>query len=397
MVLGAPLDGSSTITGWYDKNVSIKEYLLDGGNGGSRIVHKKLRSLEVDYVDGFSQRSCRGGGAGQLSVQQFSLANVPSFNSSTSTGPTGGNIPTAIEVRGNTIFISSDSATSSDADIWVIDISNRSAPKLLAALDTGPGIIAEYLVGNILYVANTSVNAQLQAIDVSDLMHPKLTWSYKVPGSNSATNPISHALQYWRGKIFLGTIKTTLPELYELDVSSGTTTQPALITSAEIGAGINDMYSAHDLLFIATPLDPELSVLDASSLRLLDTFDAPGAFGNGKHLDIWNNNVFLGRTVGGDELMWLGQSTAGSTGVWANASKKISHSIDAMITNRDTIYMLADNDQKEFQVWHWQASSTLSLQQGIDLSVRGVGLSCGNRFIAVALSSSTNPFIILSQ
>ncbi len=114
---------------------------------------------------------------------------------------------TDIEARHNILYITADSATKSKNDFYIIDASDTKHPKILLQIDTGPGLEALALHDNYAYVANASVNGQLQIIDVSDTNHPILKKTYKLPGVYSDSGSVGNSIYYHQGFVYLGHLK----------------------------------------------------------------------------------------------------------------------------------------------------------------------------------------------
>jgi hypothetical protein len=338
-------------------------------------------------------------------------------------------VPRALIVRDDTLYLGTDSASSSDPDLWTIDISDPVHPVIVDTLDTGPGISTMILVGNILYVGNTGVTSAVQAVDTSVRGNLHILWAYRLPGSNSSTQPIVQSLAYWRGLLFVGTQKTILPELYSLDVGTTPDTPPTLLAIQEIGAGVQGMYVERGVLSVASPLDPELIFYDVRTFSSstdhtlnspqdfteIGRYDAPGSYGNGKRLDGIGNTLFLGRTVGGDELLalqipdpWLSHEVNYSAfgedasidhvnAISVLFTKKVAHSIDSVVYDASHLLVLSSDATKEFSIWS-TFDDVFKQRDFVDLPARGAILSCDEKrgMVIVALQSTLYTLAFMS-
>ena len=76
--------------------------------------------------------------------------------------------------------------------------------------------------------------------------------------------------------------------------------------ASEGTSGVNGLYLNHKTLLVSSPVDPELMSFDITSgFKQGTSYDAPGGSGNGKAIEVINNNILLGRTLGGNELISL--------------------------------------------------------------------------------------------
>lgn len=357
--------------------IEDQNFLIDPeGIGTSTFTDRGIKKVEgsgglitylSDWNNGFGKRTCRG----------LNTANLKQVVTEPLTLD-GANIASAMFVRGSYIFLVTNSASTTDPDFYVISIREKDNPVLISKIDTGPGLSALSVAGYVAYVANTSVNSQAQAIDVSDLLKPRVVWSFKVPGSNSSSTSLGKSITSNGASVFLGTAKSSFSELIMLSATSG-----QMIKGYEIGSGVNNIFSDQDKLFTLLPIDPELMIFNIN-LEPIAQYDAPGGSGNGKSIDIFNNDIYLGRTLGGNELVSL------DTNLSSLHDARIGATIDGIISSRDFLYVLTSNSQKELQVWR---KSDLTLSQTIDLPARALGIGCSGQYLYVAKGTNT-PLLI---
>lgn len=303
------------------------------------------------------------------------------------------NHATNIIARNSIVYISMNSSSTTDPDLYTLDVKDPTHPIIINNLDSGPGISDMVLAGYILYVGNISVKNQVLAYDMYDPRHPVLLWSYKINGSNASTSPLTKALAFYNHLLVFGTQKTPLSELYVLDI----TTTPTLIDEFEIGSGVNDVFGYKNKLFVSSPLDPEVQVFDMNTLNNslpITIYDAPGGSGNGKRLEIYNNEIYLGRTLGGQELNVLTYMSNTSTNpIQLVTSVQIKASIDGLVSSKDYIYLLTSDSTKELQIWKKQFNAKgevnkLSFSKGYDLPSRATGITCSGTYLYISLDSN---------
>ncbi|MFA6297112.1 MAG: hypothetical protein WC629_00960 [Candidatus Paceibacterota bacterium] len=313
-----------------------------------RVLSVSLSTFVTDISESQGQSSCRP-------VQDIELWKNPIIHSF-DLGSEGKKLqPTDIDVVGHYAYIASNTASSSDADFIVLDISDVANPVILSYLNTGPGLLSLHVAGNYAYVGNSSVNSQLQIIDVSDRAHPYIVSSYKLPGDYNDATTVGNVVFYKAGKIYLGTQKSVVSELHVIDVSSPTS--PHELSSYEIGSAINDIFAFKDRVYVATPDNEELKIFSfiSNNLSRVSSYDASGS-GNGKRLSLFLDNLYLGRTVGKDELYSL---DASSTPLSTIFHSPIDASIQGLIAYGKLLFILSSKQSSGFMVYGVSSTSLL--------------------------------------
>ena len=201
---------------------------------------------------------------------------------------------------------------------------------------------------------------QLQIIDLDTFT---VIYTYKVPGvTGSAGQAIGVSILYDNGFIYLGLAKATGPEFHIIDVGNGvgggSPTHPVAMGSYEIGNEVNEMSLKNNYLFLASPNDQELKILDISNPdnpTLVGGFDAPlgGANnGNGKSVFLVGKKLYFGRTLLSGNEFYILDATDPETNLPILGTKNIQNgnanaSVNKIFT-RDYLTMLLTN--KEFQI-----------------------------------------------
>lgn len=290
------------------------------------------------------------------------------INGSVSFGP--GNEPTDVITRNSLAYVTTDSAASSANDFYVVDISEPERPQIVGQLNTGPGLTAVAISGNYAYVGNTSINSQLEIIDVTNPTAPLLRKTYKLPGTYSDNTTIASALAFANNLVYLGTQKSQIAELHIIDVAD--ITLPREIGSWELGAGINELKVSGQLLYLASPASEELKVLNianpAAPLQQ-NGFDAPGGSGNGKSLSLMNTSLFLGRTTGSNELYWLNSSDLAEVN-----HLNLNTSVIRLSALPGWLFLATPDTNKTVRLWQL---SPLEEVRSLAFPNRATGMACG--------------------
>lgn len=289
------------------------------------------------------------------------------------------------------LIVTTDSASTTEADIFIfykkqIDFSVNIT--LISSKDVGPGIRDARLIGDVLYILNSSVSSHVQSIQIKDLQIsiissikiPELSVSYSLPKSLFITD------RY----LYVGSEKnSTGGELFilPLDIETGMLKNP--VREIEIGGQVNAITSFGSYILIVSAGDPEFYMLDYMGTALY-TYDAPLTLGNGKSVISMFPYVVLGRTVGSGELVLFKFFES----VFTVLDVRRTHgTVDGFIKFNDVDFLaLTSNQQKEFQVWSIEGNA-LSLKQNSDALDRIAKYSCNDRFMHI-IGFSTNTIYI---
>jgi len=313
----------------------------------NRKVTVSLSKFITDITESRGQSSCRPS-------QDMLLWKNPR-SSFFNMGISSQNIQaTDIDIVGSYAYITSNTASSTDPDFLILDISDISHPIVLSSIDTGPGLLSLHVVDNYAYVGNTSINGQLQIINISNKNNPYLISTYKLPGNYNDATTVGNVVFYKTGKIYLGTQKSQTKELHVIDVLNPTS--PYEMSSFEVGGAINDIFVFKEMIYVATPNTVELKIFSLVSniLTLISNYDPLGASGNGKRLFLFSNQLYLGRAIGENEFYVLNTDNLPPALIFKYS---INSSIQGLIAYRKLIFMALSNKNDGFVVFNTATSS----------------------------------------
>jgi hypothetical protein len=297
-------------------------------------------------------------------------------------------VPTDIDMRGHFAYVSSNDSRASSSDFFIVDMSDRDDIKVLSSLDTGPGVEAVHVAGNFAYLANTSVNAQLQIVDITDKSHPFVVHSYKLPGLYTGTLPTGLSLSYYKKYVLLGTIKNSGAEFYSIDVSG----MPRLVDQFEIGSGVNDIQSYRGKVYVASPHQEEVKsflVSNSGMLSYVSGYNDPGSTGNGKSLSVFLEEVVVGKTqtFKREELLVLNRNPYLSL----KYSLPFGVSVQGVISYGTLIFVLLHRASDALMIISKEES--LGEMQGNILDVSGSALSFDCDRTTFGVVSDSSPII----
>jgi hypothetical protein len=374
---------------------SIKVWSINELDSLKSSVHKMDNLINTNLIDKISSSTHYGNFSKLFNINDLSIIKSDLVNSWGSTNcssriffnpsktyyhPDGiflgsGNISTDMEIRNSIIYLVTDSSTQSQADFFIIDSTNPSLSSIISSLNTGPGLSALVVAGPYVYVANTSSISQLQIIDIHNRESPTIISQLKVPlPEASSTPPKANSIFYKNGFVYLGTSKWAGPEFYIVDVSNPNS--PNIVSSFETNTLINDIYVINNFAYLATSDILQMRTLDISdksSPILKDSFSSTGwQTQEGKVLDYFEENLGLGRTVGGfnnisNHEAFIFSSTTDFM------SKDIPGGVYGLLIRSNYVFLATHSPLSEFQIWNLKLSTKIFSKS---LGFQPVGMSC---------------------
>ncbi len=209
------------------------------------------------------------------------------------------NEPTDVDVVDDSIFLSYNSATSTNVDIRIFDKENPT--NLISEIDIGEGVFAIDVTRDYIFVAVNSTSTQLVIIDIKNRDNPFVVTSKSLFGVNPlGSYPQARSIFFFNDRIYIGTKETAGPEFHIFDVSNPT--NPIEIGFFEVTHNINDIVVRDDVAYLATSADTkELIVFDVSAPREIHEigyFNAGLSTVNDRDatsLYLLGNTIYLGR------------------------------------------------------------------------------------------------------
>jgi hypothetical protein len=304
---------------------------------------------------------------------------------------------TDIEVRNGIAYISSDSNTASDPDLYVIDIRNATSATSISSINTGPGIASIVLAGKRVFAAATSMVGQLHIIRYDTLAKPTIEMKFRLPlPYATATPPLASSIFYLNNQVYLGTEKWDGPEFSIFDVMNPA--NPILVGIYETGTKINDIYIRNSDAYVATADEKQMRKLTISDLHNVQLIDSISPSGwerqEGNALSYFEDTLRLGRTSGGfnitkdHELFSWGTSTTVTRSplLPAEHSSDIPGGIYGIIPDRTKLFLATRQLNKEVQIIDPDLST--STAQAISLPVLPQTINCdGNKLYVLAKSA----------
>jgi hypothetical protein len=335
-----------------------------------------LTTFIADIADATTEGACAATATGNWTH--------PTIASTIDLGSTGA--LTGVDVKDGIAYVTAD-GNGTLPDFFAVNVAT-SSPTILWSLDTGPGLMSVHVAGNYAYVANTSINAQLEIINLTTHTIIK----YKLPGSGSGDTATT--LYYDHQHVYLGTPKSTKAEFHIIDVTDPSA--PHEVGTWEFGVGINAIYVSDDIAYVATPATVELQMLDVhdpTHPSSLGGFDATGSSGNGNSLARSGGRLYLGRTVGNNELYSLdiNNLSHGSIG-----QAKIGSSVNSIATIGNLLFLATTDSTKEFQIWQATNDTSLAAVAHLDLPEKATAIDCEGQTIYLTTDTPSRGLLVIT-
>lgn len=307
---------------------------------------------------------------------------------------------TDLQVRNGIAYVSADSSISSDPDLFVFDINNRSNPALLSSINTGPGISAIALAGKRVFAAAASTAGQLHVIRFDGLNSPALEKKYRLPlPYATATPPVASSVFYDRYKIYLGTTKWDGDELSVIDVSNPT--NPIKVGGLKTGSKVNGIFVLNGIAYIAASDQKQLRLIDvgdSANPTLIDSFSPSGwQRQEGKSVSLFEDNLNFGRTSGGFNIKndhelfsWPASSSSSSLLPTLQIPLPPPNSLDipggvyGIVADRGHLYAATRDINKEFQIFDLSLSASSSVAYSLPIAPRTIVCDGGRIYILAA-------------
>ena len=344
-----------------------------------------LSVLVVDTSESEGQSSCR---PNQESTKWIN----PDVSSYDLQDIAPGIVPVDIDLVGHYAFVASNASRASSSDLFIFDISDHENVELVSEIDTGPGLAALSVAGNHVYVANTSINGQLQIIDINDVYSPHLVSSYKLPGEYDDGATVGNAIFYKAGKIFLGTQKSQITELHHIDVADPS--HPREIGTYEIGNAVNDVFAFKNKVYVASPNTDELKsfrVSSEGSLSPFASYNNPGSTGNGKRLSLFLDTLYVGKTqtFAREELLAL--TAASSSSPRLRFGIALGSSVQGILGYGRIVFVLVRMASDNFIIYDTGGALPLRLNTAVNIPGLPLNFDCDRDTFATI--SEGNGFI----
>ncbi len=371
---------------WYDKSILLNTYTQSHGFIDQKAQIQNTCNLSSINMSNFKKN-----------IDSIFATPVDSLPIDIGTS----NTPTGISKLGDKFVVSLNSSSTTDPDLLMSDFSSE-----WSTIDTGPGLVDMHIDGFDAYVANTSIHSHAQALDLSANVSSVLK-NYTFSNSSSSTTPIAKKVLKYKNLLIVGTEKSLLPEVVVFDVSSG-----KILADIDTNYGINNLYIKDGLLFVLSPLDPEIEVYSlepiVTPLQKVGEYDAPNASGNARSLDFVGDNIFFTRSKGGEELSVLSiknNPNANTASTSIEMSKvfgyKVGASVDTVIGDLDYVIAFTSDPARSAMLFEVDKKdlmgnpTSFKFFKSLSLPARVAGFVCKDNTIYLALKSAISPLFMI--
>ncbi|HEY4503407.1 MAG TPA: hypothetical protein VJC14_03170 [Candidatus Paceibacterota bacterium] len=202
---------------------------------------------------------------------------------------------------------------------YILDTSDPENPTAVSELMTTPlapsvgaGFNAVAVNDNYAYIATDSSVGQLEIIDINSTPS-KVVSTLKIGTTGTSKG---NSIFYKSGYVYLGLTNTSggPKEFNVIDVHNPS--NPTIVGNATIGNGVNSIYVLGNLAYVASPNANNVLVFNVAVNKLSTSMTPVGSFStpltppgpsqnHGKSLYVVGDTIYLGRTLGTNELFIL--------------------------------------------------------------------------------------------
>jgi hypothetical protein len=301
----------------------------------------------------------------------------------------GANNPaTDIDASNGKVYVSTNGATQSMDDFFVVDAGDLEHPSIIKSINTGPGLNSLQVAGDYIFAANSSINGQLQIIKISNPNSPAVMLNVKLP--DAASGGVGSSIFYSNGKVYIGTPKNAGPEFYVYNVQNPLA--PYFLGEFEIGSGVNKIYVYGNYAYLATGDVNRFRILDISnpgSIKEVGDFsDVGGTAQSGESLAMLGGQAVLGRAGGlpGDHIPELYLLDVNNPQNIQNLnSADINMSINDIFLRGGLAFLATNKTNGQFQIYNF-TNNKLAYFSSVALPASAVALDCEGENFFLALS-----------
>ncbi|MFA6459067.1 MAG: hypothetical protein WCV79_01555 [Candidatus Paceibacterota bacterium] len=313
---------------------------------------------------------------------------------------------TDLEVRNSVAYISADSSSASDPDLYIFDLKGGGNPTLLSSINTGPGISSFVISGKRVYAAARSTAAELHIIRLDSLTSPTLENKYRLllPYA-TATAPFGSSIFINNKYIFIGTEKWDGEEFAVLDVQNSINITK--LSGWETNSKINSVYYSDGFIYLASSDQKQLRVLKIDEQRNITEVGSFSPSGwqrqEGKNVSIFEDGVSFTRTSGGFDLVsdheLFSFASTSSTTLSFPVSINIPGGVYGAVQDRYNTYASTRDINREFRIFRSLPSegSQFASSTSYSLPIAPQSMTCDNDKIYILSHSSPTIYEITFQ
>lgn len=297
------------------------------------------------------------------------------------------------------LYVTVDSAgtagvINSQRDFFMLNLSNPLSPTLFGGSDndtgTATGLTTVRTSGNYAYTVSASgTNGQLHIFDIT-YNPPRLIESLQV-----ASGVVGTSLFYKNDYLYLGLANNTGgSEFFIIDVEDPES--PSVVGTAEIGAGVSDIYVHTHFAYVATTGSDAVKVFDVTTpsmgMQAAGVFTSPQAVSSGvnqaSRLAVVDDRLYVGRTQGTNELYILNKTTPASLTSLGAIDLAGSANIFGLAI-RDELAFLATTAGQVLMYNISNPAASTSVGSAISLGNPARALDCEGNYIYVASNDAS--------
>lgn len=310
-----------------------------------------------------------------------------------------GNSGTDVVAKTPYAYVSGIASSAAKPDIFVFDVSNPSAPSLVASLNvTTGGINALFLKGNYLYAATPDNNKELLIFDVSTPANISLVGSLNLDG-----NADGLSITAVGNTVILSRDASAANEISFIDVSNPANPRVIREFASPNNGDVTDLAYTDNTLYATNKLDGGTAdilaydITDPASPSYITSYDVPNT---DEALSVYleikggGSNLLVGD--GDNHLTSIGATT--TTSMYKRGQVNVGGAVNDIVCVLGNLAFLATSNQSaEFTVVNVNDLNNITIYATLNYPNFATGIDFDNNYVFMAVRSNDALRIITSQ
>lgn len=284
--------------------------------------------------------------------------------------------------------------SSSDKELYVVDVTNSSVPTIAGSLEIGSDVNGVVVIGSNAYLATTDNAAELQVVSLTTPSSPSLIGSLDLSGNADGLTIAGSGTT-----VFIGIAGSSDAEIYSISIS--TPSSPSVLSSLEVGDSVWKVTLAQSnaYLYAATGSDTEeflaVSVSNPSSISQTGSIDITGT-SDATSIVAFSTFAGIGRSNGD---FYTIDVTTPSVPTLLSSALAIGTQVNDLIMGPGDAYIFAADStvNKEITVIDVATPPTPSIFTTVSLgnNMTGVIWDLGPNKIYATATSNASEFVVI--
>lgn len=299
-----------------------------------------------------------------------------------------GNQGTDLDAVNKIVYMTAEASAASKPDFFIIDATNGQNPFIVSSINTGTGLLGVDTAGNYAYVVGKDDGKEFQVIDISNRSAPTVVATLNLPGGADG-----FTVFYYGGYAYVGRADGAPQEFVIINVSNPLS--PSVVSGLSgVGDEINDIYVFNGRAYLGTEDNSRsMIVIDVSSST------APvelGSLNIGMHV----YGIYVQSEpriyVGGKTKFYVSDASNPSNIITMGSSTIGNKTRDVAFAS-PYAFLGTEDSNKEFQVWNVSNPNSIAFWSSFNFPQVATGVDYEDNLVYVSVRSNDALRIITSQ